>query len=140
MAINSERIKAIAAWGFAGLITPAPTPQSGLAADDLDVFFDIEGLAEMVIYRVGALGAGIIIPAVISYGGNPVEKGRYLVEEMTALISQAAVASPQNGDTITLADDSVWTVRGRPSGGVLGVGWSLRCTKGERAAQRGAGA
>ena len=103
-------------------------------------WFDTDGLAQTVSYTQPSRELGVAevvqaIPAVISFGDNLGGTGRYLMEEMVALIPAASVAQPKDGDLITL-EGTVWTVRKVKLGDGLGVSWTLGCTRGARAVQR----
>ncbi|MCL4502483.1 MAG: hypothetical protein M1438_11620 [Deltaproteobacteria bacterium] len=98
-------------------------------------WFDTDGLAQPVTYKTAA-GVEIATAAALQFGSDSAEQGRYLVEEMTALVPAADIAVPQNGDSVTLVDGSVWTVRKTKAGDALGIAWQLGLTRGERPTQR----
>lgn len=52
------------------------------------------------------------IPVLYSLTDNPFEDGRYLGKGMIAWIRASDIATPATGDTITLGDGEIYTVRG----------------------------
>jgi hypothetical protein len=111
-----------------------------IIADGEAAWFDTDGLAQIVTYFQPSRNLGEVevtqeIPAVLTYGDNLGGQGRFLLQEMTALIPRSTIAAPRDGDTLTVAGE-VWTVRKIVAGDALGVTWTLGCTRGERATMR----
>ena len=98
-----------------------------ILTDAENSWFDLDNLAQEVIYKIGGSGDGETIRALIQYGGNLVEEERYYKEAMTAVIQAADIGAPAEGDTITV-DSDTWTVRRIISGN--GFHWQLECDKG----------
>jgi hypothetical protein len=109
-----------------------------IATDAQAAWFDTDGLAQTVIYTQPARESGEAkvvtdIPAIISYGENPKDEGRFHLAEMTAFIPAAAIAQPRkDGDTITVAG-VVWRVRRVRAGDALEISWMLECSRDEQA-------
>ncbi len=107
-----------------------------ISADGQAAWFDTDGLAQTVTYTIKETGEQKQIPVVVSFGDNLGGAGRYLMEEMTAIVRVSDVALPKDGDAITLGGGE-WTVRKIKGGDGLGIAWTVGCTKGVRATQRG---
>jgi hypothetical protein len=105
-------------------------------ADGQAAWFDTDGLAQTVVYTVKETGEQKQIPVVVAFGDNLGGAGRYLMEEMTAIVRVSDVTLPKDGDAITF-DGAEWTVRKIKEGDGLGIAWTIGCTKGCRATQRG---
>jgi hypothetical protein len=112
-----------------------------IATDAQAAWFDTGGLAQTVTYTQPGResgGAEVVteIPAVIIQGDNLGGHGRYILEEMVALIPVASIARPRkDGDTITV-DGVVWAVRKVKGQDALGIAWELGCTCNEQAAMK----
>ena len=88
---------------------------------DLDsTFFDTDDLALSVTYKAGGQGSGSAVPALITYGEEDGDDGRYYRDQATAIVAVRDVAAPAEGDTITVGS-TVWTVRQVSSGN--GFSW-----------------
>ena len=104
-----------------------------ILTDAASAWFDTDGLAQTVTYKAGGSGAGISLAAVLEYGADaePESAPRgyiamYYRRVGTAIIQAADVASPAEGDTITVGSE-IWTVRAIESGN--GFHWRLAIDK-----------
>jgi hypothetical protein len=104
--------------------------RNDILADAEAAWFDPDGLGQEVTYKVANAGTGTIITALITYGEDLAEDGRYLMEKMTATIQAADIARPANGDTITISS-ALWFVHSIREGN--GFHWILDCVKDVRA-------
>jgi hypothetical protein len=118
------------------------TLRNDITTDAQAAWFDTDGLAQTVTYTRPAREPGTsevvtAIPAVIRYGDNLGGAGRYLLEELVAIIPQASLAAPRtDGDYLTV-DGVIWRVRKVKAGDGLGIAWELGCTSGEQAVMKG---
>jgi hypothetical protein len=89
-------------------------------------WFDLDGLAQEVVYTVAATGASQTIAALVTYGEAPSADrvaSHFVRDGLTAIVQAADVASPAPGDTV-MVDGQDWKVRRRAGNGFH---WVLDC-------------
>lgn len=91
-----------------------------------EVFFDVaDEFAENIIY------AGNVIPAILTGSRESLQDPRQPSDELLIVIKESDVASPEDGDEVTIESET-WYVTGNLSGSQGDGTWKLRISKSER--------